>query len=417
MSADPELVAALETALRVDPNAVPIRLHLTKVLYDGTETDAAWAQCQQLLVMAPGDLVVLGLAAKVAAAKGLHNEASAYDRLIRALSASEEVQAVPGTQPPPIDANGGAIGDVFGDDADMFLRDVLREYAQEHVTLADVGGLQDVKRRIETSFLAPMRNPELRLAYGKSLRGGLLLWGPPGCGKTFVARAIAGELGAAFISVGLHEVLDMWLGNSEKNVHAFFEAARRARPSVLFFDEIDAIGRSRTRNDTSGALRNVIAQLLTELDGLGSDNEGVFVLAATNQPWDVDPALRRPGRFDRMIAVLPPDAEARQAIVEAHLRNRPVGTVDLAKIAGATEGFSGADLRMVCESATERALEDAMRTGQLEPISQRHLELAVRDTKPSVAPWMETAKNFVDYANDDGSYDDLAQYLRRRGRR
>ena len=162
------------------------------------------------------------------------------------------------------------------------------------VRLADVGGLTEVKKRLEASFLAPLRNPELRALYGKSLRGGLLLYGPPGCGKTFLAKAVAGELGASFLHVSLADVLDMYIGQSERNVKELFEVARTSAPCVLFLDELDAIGGKRSLNRSSGA-RTTVNQLLTELDGVGSDNEGVFVLAATNHPWDVDPALRRPG--------------------------------------------------------------------------------------------------------------------------
>src|SRR5262245_4364317 len=164
-----------------------------------------------------------------------------------------------------------------------------------------------------------MRSPELRQMYGKSLRGGLLLYGPPGCGKTFLARAVAGELGANFYAVGLHEVLDMWLGQSEHNLHELFVRARRNNPCVLFLDEVDALGQKRSHLSRSAG-RNVVVQLLAELDGMGADNEGVFVLAATNQPWDVDPALRRPGRFDRTILVVPPDLDARRKILEVHMR-------------------------------------------------------------------------------------------------
>ena len=251
------------------------------------------------------------------------------------------------------------------------------------------------------------------MAYGKSLRGGLLLWGPPGCGKTHIARAIAGELDATFISVGIHEVLDMWVGSSERNLHGWFELARRERPSVLFFDELDALGHSRTR-EVTGAVRNVVATLLTELDGLGADNESVFTLAATNQPWDVDPALRRPGRFDRTVAVMPPDESARAAILAVHLRNRPVGEVDLARLAKATHGFSGADLRLVCEAAVELAFAEASASGRLVPVSQSHLLRAVAETKPSVGSWLDHARNYVNYANDDGTYDELADYLKTR---
>jgi SpoVK/Ycf46/Vps4 family AAA+-type ATPase len=285
------------------------------------------------------------------------------------------------------------------------------------VTLADVGGLKDVKRRLELSFLAPMRNPELRVQFGKSLRGGLLLWGPPGCGKTFIARALAGELGATFYEVGLSDVLDMYIGNSERNLRSIFEAARRNRPCLLFFDEIDALGQKRTNLRHGGtALRGVVNQMLAELDGATSDNEGIFVLAATNHPWDVDSALLRPGRFDRSVLVLPPDVEARTAILGFHLRGRPAEPFDLRPLAKATEGFSGADLALACEQATEAAMEVSMESGTVQPITKRQLTEAIQSIRPSIGEWLETARNYALYSNDSGTYDELATYLKRRRR-
>ena len=279
-------------------------------------------------------------------------------------------------QPAPVAAGPVPIGPSADPAFDAELEALLRNAANDAVdieapgtTLADVGGLDDVKRQIELSFLAPMRNPELRQMYGKSLRGGLLLYGPPGCGKTFLARAIAGELDAGFYAIGLHEVLDMWLGQSEQNLHEVFERARANTPCVLFLDEVDALGQKRSQL-THSAGRNVVVQLLSELDGMGADNEGIFVLAATNQPWDVDPALRRPGRLDRTILVVPPDEDARRKILEVHLRDKPVDGIDFRRIAARTDGYSGADLRLVCEAAAELAIEDSLRQGRPRPIGQ-----------------------------------------------
>jgi SpoVK/Ycf46/Vps4 family AAA+-type ATPase len=303
-------------------------------------------------------------------------------------------------------------------DWDAELAELVIEDRSHRVTLDDVAGLTEVKNRLEASFLRPLRNPELREMYGASLRGGLLLWGPPGCGKTFLARAIAGELGAHFLSIGLHDVLDMWLGNSEKSVHRLFELARRAKPTVLFFDEIDAIGHSRTNLNRSAG-RNVVAQLLSELDGVDTDNEGVFVIAATNQPWDVDAALRRPGRLDRTMLVLPPDGPARGAILEYHLRRRPYSGENLEPVVSATEGFSGADLKLTCDEAAQQALSEAVATGEARPIGRADLMAAARGIRPSTAAWLEMANNFATYANTAGDYDDLVIYLRgnRKGRR
>ena len=192
--------------------------------------------------------------------------------------------------------------------------------------------MTEVKQRLEAAFLAPMRNPELRRLYGKSLRGGLLLYGPPGCGKTFIARAVAGELGARFIAVSFADIIDMFVGQSERNIHELFEIARRNAPCVLFLDEVDAIGQKRSQLRHT-PMRSAVNQLLLELDDVSGNNEGVFLLAATNHPWDVDSALRRPGRFDRTLLVLPPDAAAREGVFRYHLKDRPVAGIDLAKLA------------------------------------------------------------------------------------
>jgi cell division protease FtsH len=210
--------------------------------------------------------------------------------------------------------------------------------------------MEEVKRKINLAFLAPLRSPALREAYGKSLRGGLLLYGPPGCGKTFLARAVAGELGARFLVIGLQDVLDLWLGESERRLHDIFESARRHAPCVLFFDELDAMGQKRSQLRGSAG-RNVINQLLAELDGF-SPNQGVFVMGATNHPWDVDVALLRPGRFDRQLLVAPPDRKGREAILHVHTRRKPLSSdVQLELIARQTSGLTGADLANIANEA------------------------------------------------------------------
>ena len=279
------------------------------------------------------------------------------------------------------------------------------------LTLADVGGMQAVKDRLNMAFLAPLRNPEMRRLYGKSLKGGLMLYGPPGCGKTYIARALAGEMGASFVSITLTDILDQFIGNSEANLHSLFETARAHAPVVLFLDEIDAIGQKRSQASSSG-WRGVTNQLLTEMDGIDSGNEGVFILAATNVPWDVDPALRRPGRFDRSVAVLPPDEPARQSILRHHLGSRPVEGIDLAHLAGQTNGFTGADLAHLADSAVEYAMMDSMRTGTVRMVTMKDFKRALRQVRPSAGPWFSTARNIVAYGNRDGQYDDLAAYMR-----
>lgn len=277
----------------------------------------------------------------------------------------------------------------------------------------DVGGMSDVKQRLELAFLGPLRNPHLQRLYGKSLRGGLLLYGPPGCGKTFIARAVAGELGARFISVSVNDVLDMWLGNSERNLHELFAMARRNAPCVVFLDEVDALGMKRSQAQSIG-IRTTINQLLAEMDGADDPNDGVFVLAATNAPWDVDPALRRPGRLDRMMLVLPPDRPAREAVLRYHLRDRPLENIDLARIVKATEHFSGADLAHVCNTAAEYAMHDSITSGEVRMMRQVDFDRALTEIRPSTGTWLDAARNVAMFANTGGDYDPLVTYLRAR---
>ncbi|MDQ4091558.1 MAG: ATP-binding protein [Actinomycetota bacterium] len=410
MGSDPDVIAVMEAAVAAAPGNAALRVHLATLLLDAGRAEDALEHATAALATQPDNLDALEIAGAAADAAGLADRAAGYRRLRDALGGAPRTQpAQPAEPAQPVPAAGD-------DQFDAFLREVLAEADVDverlSVTLADVGGLDDVKRRLEASFLGPMRNPELRAMYGKSLRGGLLLYGPPGCGKTFIARALAGELGARFVSIGLHDVLDMWLGESERNVHEIFEAARRAAPCVLFFDEVDALGQKRSHLARSAG-RNVVVQLLNELDSTRDDNEGVFVLGATNQPWDIDPALRRPGRFDRMVLVLPPDAPARHAIAAYHLAGRPVEGVDLARVAARTDGYSGADIRLLCEAAAEEALADSVRTGRPRPISQADLDRAVKDVRPSTRPWFEVARNHAMFANEGGVYDDLMAYLRK----
>jgi AAA+ superfamily predicted ATPase len=302
----------------------------------------------------------------------------------------------------------GTAGEESGDQSS-------RAFDVEHagLRLSDVAGMADVKQRLEAAFLAPMRNPDLRKLYGKSLRGGLLMYGPPGCGKTFIARAVAGELGARFLAVSFADVVDSMLGQSERNIQEIFGTARQNAPCVVFLDEVDAIGQKRTQLRHT-PMRAVVNQLLLELDDVTAANEGVFLLAATNHPWDVDSALRRPGRFDRMLLVLPPDQHARAAIFRYHLRDRPVERVDPERLAKLTDGYSGADIAHVCESAAELALLDSVRRGEPRMIGQPDLEAAIGEVRPSLSPWFDAARNVALFANEGGAYDDLAAYLKKK---
>ena len=282
------------------------------------------------------------------------------------------------------------------------------------VTFADLGGMEEVKEEIRLKILAPLAHPELFERFGKKPGGGILMYGPPGCGKTHLARATAGELGGAFFAVGLHEILDMWMGQSERNLHEVFERARRHAPCVLFFDEVDALGASRADMRASGG-RQLINQFLSELDGIDGDNAGVLVLAATNAPWYVDSAFRRPGRFDRIVFVPPPDQPARAAILRILCEGKPMEAVDYDDLAVRTAGFSGADLRAVVDRAVEAALRQSLPSGHASPISDRDLAAAAKAVKPSIGEWFATARRWATHANEGGAYDEVLRWLEAHG--
>jgi SpoVK/Ycf46/Vps4 family AAA+-type ATPase len=411
------VIAALLGTLAADPGNHPVRLHVARLLLDAGKAGDALSHATTVLAGQPDNTTALRIAAAAAKATGDEGKAASYSRLANALEPVE-----PGTPAEP-GAAAAAIPDTADEllgrwsDSEPVAEPEIGTLGTAGVTLADVGGLDEVKKRLHLSFLSPLRNPELSLRFGKSLRGGLLLWGPPGCGKTLIARALAGELGARFYEIGLSDVLDMWIGSSERNLRSIFDTARRNRPCLLFFDEMDALGQKRSQLRGGGsAMRGVVNQMLAELDGANTDNEGVFVLAASNHPWDIDSALLRPGRFDRTVLVSPPDRAAREAILRFHLRGKPTESLNLAKVAKTTSGLSGADLALICEQSTESAMDESMTSGQLQPITQKHLEDATRTVRPSIDDWLETARNYALYGNESGKYDELSEYLRKRRR-
>jgi len=447
MEPEPTVLDSLRKAIDAMPDDVPLRLHLATLLLAAGQRDEAVRHLGAVLQRDPGNAQAMSLLTSpggppepAGTAAPPPDPAVISPERPGVLAPRPAVPAGPDAAGPDAagpDAAGPAKPPKYDwSQAEDELRDVLPAmfvgegeaadsasagideadaYDAEHtgLTLADVAGMTEVKRRLEAAFLAPMRNPELRRLYGKSLRGGLLLYGPPGCGKTFIARAVAGELGARFITVSFADIIDMFVGQSERNIHELFEIARRNAPCVVFLDEVDAIGQKRSQLRHT-PMRSAVNQLLLELDDISGNNEGVFLLAATNHPWDVDSALRRPGRFDRTLLVLPPDASAREGVFRYHLKDRPVAGIDLAKLAKSTDGYSGADIAHICETAAERALMDSVRLGEPRMIGTPDLEAAIAEVKPSLGAWFDTARNVALFANEGGTYDDLAAYLRKR---
>lgn len=244
------------------------------------------------------------------------------------------------------------------------LREVLIDVP--NVTWDDVGGLDDVKQKLREMVEWPLNYPNVYRAAGIEPPKGILLYGPPGTGKTLLAKAIANESEANFIAVKGPEILSKWVGESEANIRKIFQRARQAAPTIIFIDEIDAIA-PRRGSDTNHVVDRIVNQLLTEMDGI-EKNSGVIVIAATNRPDIIDPALLRPGRFDRMIEVPAPDEKARLEIFKIHTRNMPLADdVDLKRLATLTEGLTGAEIEAIAREAAILAIRRAMASGQVDP--------------------------------------------------
>jgi SpoVK/Ycf46/Vps4 family AAA+-type ATPase len=234
-------------------------------------------------------------------------------------------------------------------DSDFFME-------KPNLTFKDVGGMDNIKEEIDIKIIKPISHASMFETFGKKTGGGILLYGPPGCGKTYIARATAGEINAHFISVGIQDILDMWIGRSEKNMGYIFDVARRNTPCVLFFDEMDALGASRSDMKNSSG-RHVINQFLSELDGVSHSNDGLLILGATNAPWHLDNAFRRPGRFDRIIFVPPPDEKGKKEILRLYLKDKPQGDIDVDKVVAQTPQYSGADIKAIVDLAVESKLK------------------------------------------------------------
>ncbi|MFK7790021.1 MAG: AAA family ATPase [Phycisphaeraceae bacterium] len=356
------------------------------------------------LLLRQGDLDRAGIAYREAVKQDPKLAEDELDQVLGGGASSDEDEPLPWDE--DVDDEGRMLARRETGDAGLFI-----EIEKPDVNFSDVGGMDTIKDEIRIKIIEPMNHPEIYEAYGKKIGGGILMYGPPGCGKTHLARATAGQIDAGFMPVGIHDVMDMYIGQSEQKLHALFQNARGHKPCVLFFDEVDALGASRSDLRNSAG-RNTINQFLSELDGVTSNNDGLLVLAATNAPWHLDSAFRRPGRFDRIIFVPPPDQPSREAILTVLLKGKPTEGIETATIAKKTAGFSGADLNAVVDTAIEGKLRDAMASGRPTPLRTKDLVSAVKRVKPSTREWFATAKNYALYSNEAGLYDDVLEYLK-----
>lgn len=279
------------------------------------------------------------------------------------------------------------------------------------ISFDDVGGLEKVKQQIRRKIIRPFENPGLVAKFKRKAGGGVLLYGPPGCGKTMMARAVATEVNAGFTEVRAAEVLDRYIGVAEQRIAEMFEYARANRPHVLFFDEVEALAQRR-QFDSSYKVNTVVSVLLTEMDS--NKNEGILMLGATNLPWSLDTAFRRPGRFDRTLFVPPPDKIARAFILKRLLEGRPVSDMlSLEALVKRTGGFSGADLESLVETAVDYALDSSLSPESITLITNDHFEDAFDEVKSTTREWLSEARNFGEYANQSGMYDDLREFLKK----
>jgi len=306
------------------------------------------------------------------AAKVSSSEKAKQRRLQQALDVLQKAHKMSGGEPLAVP---GALQDVPW---------LLEE--RPNVRFSDVAGLEEVKQAILVRMVYPFTRPDLAERYRVRTGGGILLYGPPGTGKTLLARAVAGEIDAAFFHIKPSDIMSKWVGEAEQNVAKLFGAARQYPRAVIFIDEIEALVPKR-RSTHSTVMQRLVPEILQQLQGLEEHDVALLLIGATNEPWALDPAILRPGRFDYKIYVPLPDERARRRILELNLKDRPLAEdVDLGELARLTEGYSGADVVRVVDYATEEVFREAVITGEERPITMIDFLRALEVIRPSVNP-------------------------------
>jgi|UniRef100_UPI003783DC30 transitional endoplasmic reticulum ATPase len=424
-------------ALEQDPEQTDAQLGIAKVSFMEGNTSGAAVRAERVLFLEPDNVQAHLLLSRVFLSEGDRTKAiEHFDRaaqidgtmsdpaLERELgrTARDARKTAPAPAPEPVNQEAPP----SGNDQDEFFDDPFDEppydwrpetfYApgdpeRGRVTFADVGGMEELKEEIRLKITYPLQFPDLYKAYGRKTGGGILIYGPPGCGKTLMLRAVAGEVPCNYLAVGLHEIFDPYFGSTERNLHQIFETARANAPCVLVFDDLDSLAQDR-RQIRESQMRNLVNQFLHEMDGIRSENQRILVIGATNQPWALDPAFRRPGRFDQAIFVPPPDAPARAQIIELFAKDKPIADFDNAELIEATNGFSGADLKWVFDRAAELALSAAIHTGQPVPITLELLLAVAKAHSPSTQTWFEGMHTHAQqHEGPDSIFNDMRKFL------
>ncbi|HLF93938.1 MAG TPA: ATP-binding protein [Planctomycetota bacterium] len=252
----------------------------------------------------------------------------------------------------------------------------------------DIAGLEDVKEQFRVKMILPFTHPEKAKKYKVRTGGGILLYGPPGTGKTMIAKAVAGELDATFFAIAPSEILNKWVGESEKNIRKLFEAARSCEKAVVFIDEVESLVPKRRDSEAGGVMQRVVPQILAELDGFDvREGQSVMFMGATNEPWNIDYAMLRPGRLDEKVYVGLPDLAARRKILELNLKDIPLaGDVDLDGIAKRLDGYSGADIAYLCRKTAEQMFLESVKEPGERPIAEGDFQKVLAKLRPSVNP-------------------------------
>jgi len=291
-------------------------------------------------------------------------------------------------------------------DESSLSKDDLIMTEKPDIGFSDIGGLESVKEDIRKAIIYPFTHKELYQMYGQKAGEGILLHGPPGCGKTMMAKAAAKECGADFISVKTSSIVSKWVGASEKNIKKVFDTARECEKAIIFFDEIDSIG--GRRSEAEGYAKRVVNELLAQMDGVDTADDNLLVLAATNEPWAIDPALRRPGRFSKLVFVPEPDLPARSAIFKINLKKRPMDDdINVEKLAEMTGSYSGADISAICKEAADIPLGEALRGAEPRKIKMDDFIKVLEQRKPSITSWYSEAKREIKKTGEEEVFREL----------